>query len=354
MEGQTMYEILKTLCEIPGPGGDEGLVQSFLAKRWRPQVDRLWMTGVGNLMAHVGGKGPKLMVAAHADEISFVVKSIGADGYIWITSGERDNTQRPSLRSPVFLPWGHPALILTTSGPVEGFFATLTGHILNAEQREKTRPDWTDIFIDIGASSQAEAEALGVKIGDRIIWNPPTRRVGEKVYGKAMDDRVGLAVMDRLLEVLDRDLLAYDLMFVSTIQEEIGLVGAESAAVESGCTMAIALDIGLTSDMPGVDPRDLSVRLGAGPTIVHKDLSHYNRQFTLALIHTAREADIPVQPAVFGLYGSDSSAFTRHGLKSAVVAIPTRYTHSPFEMLHLHDVEQTVALMKAFLYRRVE
>jgi tetrahedral aminopeptidase len=349
MAGETMYEILKTLSELPGPGGDEGLVQNFLARRWAPQVERLWISPVGNLMAHVGGKGPKLMVAAHADEISFVVKSIGADGYLWITSGERDSTQRPSLRSPQFLPWGQPALILTTSGAVEGLFATLTGHILNADQREKTRPDWTDIFVDIGASSQAQAEARGVKIGDRIIWNPVTRRIGDVVYGKAMDDRVGLAIMDRLLEVLDRDRLAYDLTFVSTVQEEIGLIGAESAAVESGCEMAIALDIGLTGDVPGVDQRDVSVRLGAGPTIVHKDLSHYNRQFTLDLIHTAREAGIPVQPAVFGVYGSDSSAFTRHGLKAALVVVPTRYTHSPFEMLHLHDVEQTVALMQAFL-----
>jgi endoglucanase len=294
------------------------------------------------------------MVAAHADELSFVVKSIGTDGFIWITSGERDATQRPSLRSPQFLPWGQPALILTTRGPVECVFATLTGHILNADQREKTRPDWTDIFMDIGASSQAEVEEHGVKIGDRIVWNTPVRRMGDYVYGKAMDDRVGLAVMDRLLEVLDRDRLAYDLMFVSTVQEEIGLIGAESAAGESGCELAIALDIGLTSDVPGVDPRDLSVRLGGGPTIVHKDLSHYNRQFTLDLIHTARKAGIPVQPAVFGVYGSDSSAFTRHGLKSAVVAVPTRYTHSPFEMLHLRDVEQTAALMKVFLEHSVE
>ena len=344
-----MYELLKTLCELPGPGGDEGIVQRHLARRWESRVKSLRFSGVGNLFAHVGGAGPRLLVAAHADEISFVVKSIDDDGYIWVTTGERDQSQRPSLRGPVFLPWGQPALILTTAGGVEGFFATLTGHILNHQQREMTSPEWTDIFVDIGAAGRSQVEDRGVQIGDRLIWNPPTRRIGDLAYGKAMDDRVGLVVMDYLLDSLQRDRLAYDLTFVSTVQEEIGLIGAESAAADSGCEMAIALDIGLSGDVPGVDRRDVPIRLGGGPTIVHKDLSQYNRALTLALIKTAHAFGIPIQPAVFGVYGSDASAFTRRGLKAALVAVPTRYTHSPFEMLHLQDVEHTAALMKAFL-----
>jgi endoglucanase len=347
-----MYELLKTLCELPGPGGDERLVQDFLAERWGPRVESLSVNGVGNLTARVGGQGRRLMIAAHADELCFVVKSIDDDGYLWIASGERDIDQRPSLRSSVFLPWGHPARVVTTQGLVDGIFATLTGHVLNAVQRAKTQPDWEDIFVDIGAASRAEAMERGVRVGDRVIWNPPTRRMGDLVYGKALDDRVGLAIMDRLLDVLDRDRLAYDLTFVSTVQEEIGLIGAESAARQSGCEMAISLDIGLAGDVPGVDPRDVSARLGEGPTVVHKDLYAYNRDLTLALIRTAESAGIPVQPAVFGVYGSDSGAFTRHGLQAALVVVPTRYTHSPFEMLHLKDVEWTVQLLKRFLEDR--
>lgn len=344
-----MFELLKTLCEIPGPGGDEGLVQDLLEERWGPRVQSMERTGVGNLMAHVGGTGPRLMIASHADEICFVVKYISDDGFVWITTGGRDLAQRPSLRGGVFLPWGHPALILTTDGAVEGLFATLTGHVLTPEQRTKEKPDWNDIFVDIGATSRAEAEGCGVQVGDRVIWNPPTRRSGPFAYGKAMDDRVGLAIMDRLLDVLDRDRLAYDLLFVSTVQEELGLIGAESAAVQSQCEIAIALDIGLAGDVPGVDPRDVSARLGAGPGIVHKDLYSYSRPLTLDLMCTAKEAGIPTQPAVFGVYGSDAGAFTRHGLKAGLIAVPTRYTHSPFEMLHLDDVDWTVQLLQAFL-----
>jgi endoglucanase len=344
-----LYKVLKTLCELPGPGGDEGQVQSFLAERWTPKVESLEISRVGNLLARVGGSGPRLMIAAHADELCFVVTHVSDDGFVWVASGQRDLEQRPSLRSPVFLPWGHPSLILTANGPVTGFFATLTGHVLDAEQRAKTRPDWDDIFVDIGASSQAEVTSRGVRIGDRVIWNPPTRRIDRIAYGKAMDDRVGLAIMDQLLDMLDRDRLAYDLTFASTVQEELGLIGAESAAEEADCEIAIALDIGLAGDVPGVDPRNVSARLGQGPSIVHKDLYAYSRPLTMDLLRTAEAAGIPVQPAVFGFYGSDAGAFTRHGLQAGLIAVPTRYTHSPFETLHLDDVAGALRLLKAFL-----
>jgi tetrahedral aminopeptidase len=248
-----LFDRLKTISELPGPGGDERLVQEFLFRRWSPYVKELKYDGIGNLIARVGGKGRRLLVAAHADEICFVVKSISDQGLLWITSGERDTEQRPSLRGTTFLPWGHPARVVTETGLVEGYFATLTGHILTPEQLGKTLWEWSDIFVEIGATSRAEAEARGVQIGDRVIWNPPTRQMGLLVVGKAMDDRAGLVLMDRLLEVLDRDHLAYDLTFISTVQEEVGLVGAEAIANHTDCEMAISLDIGPVGDVPGID-----------------------------------------------------------------------------------------------------
>jgi tetrahedral aminopeptidase len=344
-----MFDLIKMLCELPGPGGDEWAVQEFISQRWASRVQSLHTTRVGNVVAHLGGSGPRLLVAAHADELCYVVKHIGPDGFIFITNGQRDDRQRPFLRGPVLMPWGQPALIHTSTGPVEGVFATLTGHILTDTQREKKDLDWNDLWVDIGATSRDEAAARGVAVGDRVIWNTPTRRMGQLAYGKAMDDRVALAIMDRLLDILDRDLLAYDLVFASTVQEEIGLVGAESIVQDANCEMAVSLDVGLVGDVPGVDQRDVSARLGGGPIIVHKDLSNYSRPLTLSLIKAAHDAGIPVQPAVFGLYGSDSGMFTRKGLQAALVVVPTRYTHSPFEMVHLDDVENTVQLMKHFL-----
>jgi len=247
------------------------------------------------------------------------------------------------------LPWGHPARVVTETGLVEGYFATLTGHILTPEQQDKTVWEWNDIFVEVGAANRAEAEAMGIRVGDCVIWNPVTRRMGSLVVGKAMDDRAGLVLMDRLLEVLDWDRLAYDLSFVSTVQEEIGLVGAEAIANHTDCEMAISLDIGPVGDVPGIDPRVSTTSLGAGPIVMHKDFHHYNRPLVLSLIETARKAGIPVQPAVSSIGGYDSGAFNRHGLQSAVVAIPCRYTHSPFETIHLKDMEYTVQLLKTFL-----
>jgi len=323
--------------------------QNFLAERWRAHTTNLEITKVGNLIAHIGGNGPHLMIAAHADEICFVVKHVSDDGFLWITTGQRDAELRPSQRGPVFLPWGHPALVMTATGCVEGFFATLTGHVLTAEQRAKDRPDWADIFVDVGATGRNDVEARGIQVGDRVIWNPRTRCMGSLVYGKAMDDRVGLAIMDRLLAVMDRERLVYDVTYVSTIQEEPGLIGAESAARASGCEMAIVVDVGLAGDVPGVDPRDVSARLGAGPTLVHKDNVAYSRPLSLALTRAAKSAKIPIQPVVFSAYGSDAGAFMRQGVEAALVAVPTRYTHSPFEMIHLGDVELTIQLLKTFL-----
>ena len=344
-----MFELIKTLCELPGPGGDEAPIQDYLQELWHARVESVTLTKVGNLIAHVGGHGPRMLIAAHADEIAFVVKHISEDGFLWITSGQREIEQRQSMRGGVFLPLGHPALVLSGSGQVVGIFATLTGHVLSAEQRTKTRLDWQDVFVDIGASSHTEAMARGVQVGDRVIWNPPTRRMGDFAYGKAMDDRVLLAIMDRLLDVLDRDRLAYDVTFASTIQEETGLIGAESVPGDVDCDMAIALDVGLVGDVPGVDQRDASARLGGGPMIVHKDFISYHRPLIRALTQAAQAAHIPVQQAVFTMYGSDAGALIRRGVPAALVAVPTRYTHSPFEMVHLRDVEQTVQLMKSFL-----
>ena len=346
-----MFNLLKTLCELPGPGGDEGPVHDFLEARWAPRARSIRRTRVNNLIAEMGGVGPRLLIAGHADEICFVVRHISEDGFLWITTGQRDIEQRPSMRAMVFLPLGHPARVLTSTGSAYGVFATLTGHAARPEQRAKTQLDWNDVWIDIGAASRAEALARGVRVGDRAIWNPPTERMGDLAYGKAMDNRVAFVVMDRLLDVIDRDRLRFDLVFASTVQEEIGLYGAESIIADAKPDLAIAIDIGLAGDVPGVDARDVAARLGGGPTIVHKDLYHYDRPLTLALLAAAERANIPVQPQVFSIFGSDAGAFIRNGVPSALVAVPTRYTHSPFEMLNLRDIDQTVALLKAFVER---
>jgi len=174
--------------------------------------------------------------------------------------------------------------------------------------------------------------------------------MGKLYCGKAMDDRVGLAIMSQLLEEVDSSDLKYDLHLVSTVQEEIGLMGAASLFKQGDFQLCIALECGQAGDIPTVEERDMPVKLGEGPILVHKDsMVHYSRSIIQRLREVAEREDIPVQDAVFSGFGSDGAALIRQGVPTALIAPPTRYTHSPFEMVHEDDLRAAVMLLKSFL-----
>lgn len=349
-----MFEVLKQLCEMPGPGGREERVHQFLYNRWRQHTTEIDITRVGNLIARVGGRGPRLLLLGHGDEIGFAVKYISDDGYLFFTSGQREVSGRPDLRGSYFNPMGQPALVLGRDTLVEGVFATLTGHVLTADQRSKLQLDWNDLFIDVHMSTREQVLAAGVDIGARAVWNPPTRQHNGFYTGKAMDNRVSLAVMDALLQRLDPARLNYELFLGSTVMEESGLYGADSINRDIRCEYAIAIDTSLAGDVPGVDPRNVSSRLGAGPTLIHKDLYGYNFTLNNRIIDVARLHGLPLQHAVYSLYGSDAGSLIRQGVAASALGIPTRYTHSPFETVYGDDLHAMVDLLLAFLYHTSE
>jgi endoglucanase len=338
------FETLRTLMEIPGPTGQEHRVMSWLHEAWSGNVERIWRSKVGNLLAYVGGSGPRLLIQGHADEIGFVVKSIDEHGFLWLSNGQagRDLGKR--------FPVGQTALVLGRGEPVEGLFAATSGHILTAAQREKEKLDYDDVFVDIGASSRQDAIDRGIHVGAGVIWNAPVRKLGNRIYGKAIDDRVALAVMTVLLEDLDRANLPYELYFAATIQEEIGLVGAQSLRADVDADLAIALDNGPVGDIPTVANRTLPTVLGGGPTLVHNDnYVHYDTGLIWRLAEVAERSDIPVQHAVYENFGSDGAALIRAGIPAALVAPSTRYTHSAFEMMDERDYELTIRLIREFV-----
>lgn len=339
------FETLRELMEIPGPTGQERQVMTWLRERWEPRVERVWRAKVGNLLAHVGGQGPKLLIQGHADEIGFVVKSIDEQGFLWLASGQAARGE-PTKRYPA----GQPALVVGRDEPVEGLFATVTGHVMTAAQRERDRLTFDDLFVDIGAGSREEVLERGIFVGAGVIWNPPVRRLGDRVYGKAIDDRVALALMTLLLDDLDLAALTYDLYFAATVQEEIGLVGATSLRADVDADLAIALDNGPVGDIPTVARRELPTVLGGGPVLVHKDAYvHYDEDLIWRLADLAERVHVPIQHAVFPGFGSDGAALIKQGIPTALVAPSTRYTHSAFEMLDERDVEHTLRLLKAFV-----
>ncbi len=339
------FELMRELMEIPGPTGQEQRVMDWLRQRWNGKAKRVWTAKGGNLFAHVGGNGPRLLVEGHADEIGFVVRSIDANGFIWLTSGQVPRSD-VAKRYPI----GQPALIVGRHDLIEGVFASTTGHILAERQRRKEQLDYYDVFVDIAASSREEVLKRGVHPGAGVIWNPPTRRIGDRVIGKAVDDRFALALMTLLLDELDPTKLPYDLYFAATIQEEIGLVGASSLRSEVDADFAIALDNGPVGDIPTVDRRDLPTRLGAGPALVHKDgRAHYNEDLTWRIADVAEGAGIPIQHCVWEFFGSDGDSLIQQGIPTALIGLSTRYTHSPFEMFDLTDFDLALDLVRAFI-----
>ncbi|MGH2532332.1 MAG: M42 family metallopeptidase [Thermomicrobiales bacterium] len=348
--GQAIAETLVELMALPAPTGQEEPVLAWCRQRWQSLGAEVQATPVGNVLAWVGGQGPRLLIQGHADEIGFVVKSIDARGFVWLADGQA-GSRSFHHRYPV----GQPALIVSRAGQVDGVFASATGHILSTRADDRARLDANDLFVDVGADSRAEAEARGVHVGAGVIWNPAPRRLGQRVYGKAIDDRVALALITHLLTHLDPASLTYQLTVAATVQEEIGLVGATSLGDPETFDLAIAIDNGPIADYPGVDEREIQARLGHGPTLVYKDSwTHYDRRVIERLLDIAATHDIPVQEGVFPGFGSDGAALMRAGVPTALLAIATRYTHSAFEMADTRDLKAALALLQAFITSAAE
>jgi tetrahedral aminopeptidase len=347
-----MYETLKALMEIPGLSGSEERVTSWLEKKWSCFSKSISIDGIGNLVAHIGGKGPRLLIEAHSDEVGFCVNSITSQGFIRLAPVVIRPGERPSR--DVFL-IGHPALIQTAIGDVHGFFACETGHAVSPEKKEKSVLSWGDIFIDIGATSALEVREMGLQIGDPVVWNPLARRHRGMITGKAMDDRVGLAIMTEALQKLNPDALRYDVTFAATVQEEMGVIGAAAIARDAVFDAAISLEVGLSGDTPGVTKEEIPTSLGAGPILVHHDREvSYSKEIGRAIEACAKANKIPLQHAVFQRFATDGRELIKMGIPTALLAVPTRYTHSPFETAAESDMVEVERLLLAFMQHPVQ
>ncbi len=348
VDAQHLVDLTTTLCELPGPVGQEEAVQSWISAHWRSFSDHVETTRVNNVLARVGGQGRKLVVMGHADELCLMVKSVSDTGHIHVWPFYADTLGRPPRW---FNPANQPCLVLTDHGTIPGFIATASGHVIGGRNSLKEGLEWNDLFIEVGATSADELREMGIRPGCRIVWNPPVRRLGEHLLvGKAMDDRAALAIATVVGELLaGRDDLAYEVWLASTVQEENGLVGAGSVFESARFDVAINLDVGLTGDIPGPDARDFPSRLGAGPILVHSDASvHYTRTLIRDLAAAAESVDVPVQHAIFQNYRSDGDPLIRRGVETALVTYPTRYTHSPIETVDIRDLVAIVRMIVAF------
>ncbi len=347
VEPETCLDTLLELMDLPAPTGQEEPVLAWCRERWATLGAEIEVSPIGNVLAHVGGTGPRLLLQGHADEISFIVRSIDDRGFIWLADGQGSRRQFHA-RYPV----GQRALVLPRTGaPVSGIFVSPTGHILSTRDNP-SEPVVTagSVCVDIGAESREGAVALGVHVGAGVIWNPPQQRLGTRYVGKAIDNRISLALMTHLIAGVAKDDLACTLTLAATVQEEIGLVGAQALGGPERYDLAIAIDNGPLADYPGTDLGELPNRLGGGPALVYKDsMVHYDRRLIDRLRAVAEVAAIPVQDAVYSGFASDGVALMWAGIPTTLLGIPTRYTHSAFEMGDVRDLDATLALLTAFV-----
>ncbi|HVG45204.1 MAG TPA: M20/M25/M40 family metallo-hydrolase [Longimicrobium sp.] len=339
---ESMEELLRTLTSLAGPTGEEDEVLAWVRRAWEP-LGEVTQTPVGNLFLHLPGPGKRVLLAAHADELSLIVRSVTADGFLRVLPGERDQ-----FAFPYFV--GAPLRVLAEGGPLPGVVAATTGHALTPEQKARTMLGWDDLFVDVGLTA-AECAERGVRVGTRMVWDPGVRRVGRLLVGKAMDDRLGVAVLVELARRLAGAERRFDVTLALTVQEEIGMLGASSLARDGRAyDVGFVIDNGLAGDIPTVSEAHVPVRLGMGPALVHRDSSvHYSRRLIAELRATAEGAAIPVQDVVLYHYSSDGAHLVRQGMEALLVAPPIRYSHSPFEAVDVRDVEATVALFAAYL-----
>ena len=334
---EQLKELVKKLSALYGTSGDEEAVRNAIIDRLPSDVNYR-VDNLGSLIVEKkGAKTPakKLMMAAHMDEVGFIVTYINDDGTL------------------SFAPVGGilPAVVfgrqLVFKNGVHGAVAGKALHLLKSEEKD-VQPKLSDLRIDIGADSREEAEKL-VSVGDCAYFTSEQLDFGDGfMAGKALDDRVGCAVM---LELLNKE-LPYDCTFVFTVQEEIGTRGAAAAAYSVNPDLAIVLETTTACDISGVEGEKKVCVLGEGPVVSYMDRSTiYDRELYRLAFDTAKELGIKCQTKSVVAGGNDSGAIHKAagGVRTVAVSLPCRYLHSPSCVIKESDLFDSAKLAEALI-----
>jgi len=336
-----LNENLEQLSNACGVTGREEEVRNLMIKLMKPHVDKITVDNFDNVIALKKGKkdSPKVMLAAHMDEIGLMVKTINKEGFLQFAKmGGIDD--RILLAQKV--------IVYTKKGPLQGIIGSKPPHIQKEEERKKI-VTYDELFIDIGAESREGANLMGVAVGDPIGFDVKYSQIGkDTVIGKAFDNRAGCAVMIETLNQLEKT--DCTIFAVGTVQEEVGLRGAGTAAFGVDPDVALALDVTVAGDVPGVREFDTSVKMGKGPALTVSDSGLIaNPKVLRWLREVAEAAKIPYQLET-GLLGTTDAArisLTRQGVPAGTICIGTRYIHSPVSMMSLTDAENAAKLTTA-------
>ena len=342
-------ELLEELTNAYGPSGFEGPVRDIMRRELGPLSDHVEVDGIGSLIARKNGTSdsPRIMIAAHMDEVGLMVKYVTDEGYI------KFQTLGGWLDSAMV---GQRWVILTQKGPVHGITGMKTVHVMTPEERTAGfKRD--DMFLDVGAKNKEHAEVLlGIRPGDPIAPDSKFEALNGSDYllGKAWDDRVGLAIMIEVMRSIQESPIHGTLFAVSTVQEEVGLRGAKTSSFLVNPGIGINIESGVAADYPGITQDEAQERLGNGPGIfLHDTTMLPNLKLRDLVIEVAEKNNIPLQFEVLAGYGEDGAEMQRAfgGAPVVNVSVPVRYLHTHNGIIHRRDIDQTAQLVAKLVQR---
>lgn len=326
------------------PTGFETSGQKIWLDYLRPYIDDYISDAYGSVAAIINpGKKYKVVIEAHADEISWFVKYITDDGYLYVTrNGGSDHLIAPSMR----------VNILTDKGPVKGIFGWPAIHVRMGEK--EVTPTTDNIFIDVGCSKKEEVEKLGIHVGCVAVFEDELMELnGTYLTGRALDNRIGgymiAEVARRIRE--NKKSLPFSLYIVNAVQEEIGLRGAEMISRKIKPDVAIITDVCHDTHSPLYDKKKQGdQKCGNGPVLTYGPAVQNN--LLKMVIQVAEKHKIPFQRAAVSRStgtDTDSFAYSGEGVPSALISLPLKYMHTTVETVHKKDLEQVIDLMYQFI-----
>jgi putative aminopeptidase FrvX len=340
-------ELMRELTETHAPPGFEARMHHVMKKHLEPLTGGNLVTDhLGGITGKHGNTGPKVLVAGHLDEVGMMVNQITEDGFLrFQTLGGW---------------WGHVMLaqrvkVLTRKGDYTGVIGSKAPHVIPPEERKKVLEPKT-MFIDIGATSKKEAEEFGVEVGDPIVPVCPFEVLAnpKMLLGKAWDNRMGCYVALKTLESLVSKEHPNTIFCGATVQEEVGLRGAQTLVQTIAPDIAFAVDVGVAGDTPGMDPKDGLNKLGQGPMLGFFDgsmIPHLKlRDF---VVNAAKENGIPYQIGFMPGGGTDAGRFHTafQGIPTMVIGVAARYIHSNVSVIHRDDLDQAVQLLTLIIQK---
>lgn len=330
--------LLEKLSNAHGVSGYEGNIRKIIEKEVKPYVDEIKTDKMGNLIATKKGGKPVVMLAAHMDEIGLMVKYVDDKGFARFTKtgGWFDQTllnQRMIMH--------------TENGPLYGVLGSKPPHAMKEEDKNKViKAD--DMFIDVGAKNKEDAEKMGIKTGTPVTSDIDFKPLGnDLVTGKAFDNRAGCVMLIEALSMMKNVKATVHAVF--TVQEEVGLKGAKTSAFRLNPDVALATDVTITGDHPGIEKKDSAIEMGKGPSVTVSDADGRGIIVPESVLKWLKVAakNIPYQLEVGSGGTTDATAIhlTKEGIPTGVISMPTRYIHTPVSVLSMHDLEKSAELI---------